>query len=204
MTNTEKGLVIVSSVERAVARRVAGSLPRYISKDDVDHMVAVARSPRDAMLIRSCWNTGGRISEVLALTRRDLDVAGRCARLANLKQRKGAEKMVFLNAEFVADLIAYCADAGIRGDSFVFPSARRNGPLSRKAAWEIVHKAGLEVGLDVHPHTLRHSNAVHLLRAGIPLSAVQKQLGHASILTTTIYTQASPEDMRRFIGQVQF
>lgn len=204
MVNSGKSLVVVSSVERAVAQRVRRELPRYISKDDVGRMVAAAESARDAMLIRACWNTGGRVSEVLALRRCDLDVAGRCARLRNLKQRTSGEKIVFLNAEFVADLVAYCADEGIRGNGYVFPSARRAGPLTRKAAWEIVHRAGLAAGLDVHPHTLRHSNAIHLLRSGIPLSSVQRQLGHASPLTTTIYTQASPDDMRRFIGQVEF
>ncbi len=68
--------------------------------------------------------------------------------------------------------------------------SRSGRPLSRMSVWEIVRQAALRAGLAsrVHPHTLRHSFATHLLEGGADLRVVQELLGHADIRTTEIYT----------------
>lgn len=72
---------------------------------------------------------------------------------------------------------------------FVFVG-RGGRPLSRMSFWNTVRKAALMAGLpaSVHPHTLRHSFATHLLEGGADLRVVQELLGHADIRTTEIYT----------------
>lgn len=67
---------------------------------------------------------------------------------------------------------------------------QRGGALTRVSVWQIVKKAAAEAGIDknVYPHIFRHSFATHLLEGGADLRAVQEMLGHASILTTEIYT----------------
>ncbi len=76
----------------------------------------------------------------------------------------------------------------------------RGKPLSRMSLWHIVTKAAREAGLQkaIHPHTLRHSFATHLLEGGADLRAVQEMLGHVSILTTEIYTHID----RSFLEEV--
>jgi len=66
----------------------------------------------------------------------------------------------------------------------------RGNPLSRMTVWNIVREAALKAGLEggIHPHTLRHSFATHLLQGGADLRVVQELLGHADIRTTEIYT----------------
>ncbi|GMV24023.1 MAG: tyrosine recombinase XerD [Phycisphaerae bacterium] len=75
---------------------------------------------------------------------------------------------------------------GDKGRVFLSRSGR---PLDRVAVWQIVRKYASAAGLrDVHPHTLRHSFATHLLTGGADLRVVQELLGHADIATTQIYT----------------
>ncbi len=72
----------------------------------------------------------------------------------------------------------------------------RNGhPLERVAVWQIVKRAAIHAGLqDIHPHTIRHSFATHLVSGGADLRVVQELLGHSNIRTTQVYTHV---DTRR-------
>jgi integrase/recombinase XerD len=67
---------------------------------------------------------------------------------------------------------------------------QRGTPLTRMSVWNIVNESAASAGIKkhVHPHIFRHSCATHLLEGGADLRSVQEMLGHASILTTEIYT----------------
>ena len=69
-------------------------------------------------------------------------------------------------------------------------TSKSGRPLSRQWVWGLVRKCCRRAGLPVavHPHTLRHSFATHLLTGGADLRAVQELLGHASVATTQHYT----------------
>ncbi len=72
----------------------------------------------------------------------------------------------------------------------------RGGRLSRQAVFGIVKRYGARVGLDLHPHTLRHSFATHMLEGGADLRSLQEMLGHADISTTQVYTHVDRTHLR--------
>jgi len=75
--------------------------------------------------------------------------------------------------------------------------SRTGRPLERVAVWQIVKRQALHAGLnDVHPHTIRHSFATHLVSGGADLRVVQELLGHANIRTTQCYTHVDTKRLR--------
>ncbi|MEM7680647.1 MAG: site-specific tyrosine recombinase [Planctomycetota bacterium] len=75
--------------------------------------------------------------------------------------------------------------------------SRRGQPITRVVVWQIVKRQSKRAGLsDVHPHTLRHSFATHLLAGGADLRVVQELLGHSNIRTTQVYTHVDASRLR--------
>lgn len=74
----------------------------------------------------------------------------------------------------------------------------RGGRLSRQSAWTVLRRVADRAGLgvEVSPHTLRHSFATHLLDGGADVRVVQELLGHASVTTTQVYTLVTVDRLR--------
>jgi len=78
--------------------------------------------------------------------------------------------------------------------------SRNGGPITRVVVWQIVARHARRAGLaNVHPHTLRHSFATHLLAGGADLRVVQELLGHSNIQTTQIYTHVDSSGLKAVI-----
>jgi len=89
------------------------------------------------------------------------------------------------------------AAAGAGKDDYRLLLSYSGRPLERVAIWQLVKKHAALAGLkDVHPHTLRHSFATHLVTGGADLRAVQEMLGHANVTTTQVYTHVTRDHLR--------
>lgn len=143
--------------------------------------------------------TGARLGEVLAVDdRTDLDFREQMIRLPNFKRhnpkKKGQTRWVPVPASLIGEIALYLTEfPEMRGKVF----GLQQGNFRRTFA-ELGRKAGLSRDL-CHPHVLRHTRAVELLKRGVPVAAVQEILGHASLTTTAVYLRLSGQDVRTIL-----
>lgn len=186
--------------------KVPERLPDVISIDEADRLLGQSFPDgpvglRDRALLEVLYGCGLRASEVVGLDTLDVDLADGFLRVLG----KGSkERIVPIGGMAAHALDAYLRSgrphlrpkASIRAaESAVFVNAR-GGRLSRQSVFRIVRAKGDEVGLRLHPHTLRHSFATHLLEGGADLRALQEMLGHADISTTQVYTHVDRRHLR--------
>lgn len=182
-----QGRLTASPAARLRSPKVPKKTPRFL---DVDEAAALVEHPaqegwyglRNQALCELLYGAGLRVSEALALDVGDVDLDERLVRVMG----KGKKvRVVPFGPPAVEALRAWIAAMGGEGALF---RGRGGGRLSARAAWQIVHDAGVNNGLaQAHPHALRHSCATHLLGGGADLRAIQEQLGHASLSTTQRY-----------------
>lgn len=170
-------------------------LPDVLSIAQIDEMLSkqAASSPadlRNRAILEVLYGCGLRVSELCDLDRGDVFFDEGFLRVVG----KGSkERIAPISGAAASALATYLNDArarlaGSKASSAVFLNAR-GGRLSRQSVHSIVARAGRTIGVaNLHPHTLRHSFATHLLEGGADLRVIQELLGHADISTTQIYT----------------
>jgi integrase/recombinase XerD len=146
---------------------------------------------RDRAILELLYSCGLRVSELCALRLADLF---RTEELLRVRGKGSKERLVPIGKPALQWLERYLQEvrpllARPQSRDILFLNAR-GGQLSRMSVWKLVRHAAERAGIErrIHPHTLRHSFATHLLEGGADLRAVQEMLGHASITTTQIYT----------------
>lgn len=171
---------------------------KYLNQSEIRCFLAHARQ-YDLHTLSFCWlmtETGCRISEALALTRENIDLNSRLVVVESLKKRrKGVFRTIPLSPSLV-DLLDQLYD--IKHESCDAPRGARLWPWTRLTGYRRIRKvmasAGLS-GLHATPRGLRHGYGVAAVSAGVPLSLLQRWLGHADIATTAIYAAvAGPEE----------
>jgi integrase/recombinase XerD len=204
----DEGLLAVDPSEEVGAPRVPQGIPKALSETDVGALLDAVpgddpRAQRDRAILETLYAAGVRISELVGLDRRDLDLDGGLLRVLG----KGSkDRVVPVGRSARAALATYLDRARpvlatrsrrARSGDAVFLNAR-GGRLTRQGCWKIVRSAGERAGLgeQLSPHVLRHSCATHMLDHGADIRIVQELLGHASLSTTQVYTKVSPERLR--------
>jgi len=187
------------------APRAVSSLPRFLSLDDIDALLAATAEPtprglRDRALVEVLYATGLRVSELCHL--RLTDVRADQGYLQCLG-KGNKQRIVPLGHAATGAVGRYVADgrpALTRGreSPWLFVNARGGARLSRIGCWKILRARGRRAGIRAHlsPHVLRHSFATHLLERGADLRAIQAMLGHADLTTTQIYTHVLEARLR--------
>lgn len=191
------------------APKGASVLPDVLSVDEVSRLLdaaAVGGSTdpvvlRDKALLEFMYATGCRASEAVGTNLDDIDLEEKVVRLMG----KGSKQRLVPLGSYARNSVVAYLNAG-RGElerrsTAKVPERRalflnkRGKRISRQSVWEIVKTAGERAGITkpLHPHTLRHSFATHLIQGGADVRTVQELLGHASVTTTQIYTHVSPE-----------
>jgi integrase/recombinase XerD len=155
------------------------------------------------------YATGMRVSELVELP---VAAVRGGPRMILVRGKGGKERMVPLSQpakDALADWLAArdaledaARTSGRPVSGFLFPSAGKDGHMSRQAFHLLVKSLALAAGLDpaaVTPHSLRHAFATHLLEGGADLRVIQTLLGHADLATTEIYTHVLDEQLRQLV-----
>jgi len=165
---------------------------------------------RDYALIATMFNTGGRVQEILDLRPCDLQLAAPFhARLFGKGRKERLCPLWLQTAALLRDLIEERGLEPLSQEPLFIN--HREGHLSRYGARYILAKycgrarAVLPslVRKNLHPHSMRHSTAVHLLKAGVDLVTISHWLGHASVDTTNRYASVDLDAKREAISKIQ-
>jgi integrase/recombinase XerC len=190
---TPKTLPLVLTPEQAnnLIDAVADT-PAASGNGDVPKRFA-ARIPRDRVIFELLYGSGLRVAELVGLDLEDFDWMERWIRVRG-KGRK--ERLVPFGKRAAEALERYLEVRGHEKQRAVLLN-ERGGRLTTRSVDRIVKDYSLRVSGDpsLHPHSLRHAFATHLLSDGADLRAIQEMLGHASLSTTQKYTQLSLEKL---------
>jgi integrase/recombinase XerD len=187
-TGTEDNIRLANCIE---APRLRRTLPRDISQVKMERLLCQDLCIRDRAMLELMYATGARVSEVVGIRLSDLNLEDEHVILHG---KGGKDRIVPIHTRAVNCLRRYLAGRAAGG--FLFPSAAGT-PLSRVRIFQIVQAAGTSVGLDISPHTLRHSFATHMLGGGADLRVLQELMGHADVCTTQRYLGADVARLKR-------
>ena len=157
-----------------------------------------AAGQRDRAIIEVLYGCGLRVSELTGL---DVGAVSLEDEVVRVIGKGSKERLVPLMGSAHEALAEYLSDwrgelVSSRSGAAVFLNVR-GGRISRQSVFAIVERAGRVVGIDgLHPHTLRHSFATHMLQGGADIRIVQELLGHSSIQTTQLYTHLDRSHIR--------
>jgi integrase/recombinase XerD len=200
----DEGLVETDVAADTKPPKLGMRLPKAITIEQMAAVLAATegddlQSLRDRALLELLYATGARVSEAVALNVDDLIDRD----IVRLFGKGSKQRIVPVGSYARAAIDAYLVRArpafSVRGTATpaLFLGARGQR-VSRQNAWLIIRaaaeKAGL--GIEISPHTFRHSFATHLLAGGADVRVVQELLGHSSVSTTQIYTMVTADTLR--------
>ncbi len=196
-----EGIVEVDPFAHCPSPRLPRRLPRVLTAEEAAGLMAVpeASEPaglRDRAILETLYAGGLRVSELVGLDLRDLELGARRLRVTGKGDR---ERMALIGGRATAAIQGYLS----AGRPSLAIQARRPGPalflnqrggrLTARSVQRLIAGCARAAGIDrrVTPHVLRHSFATHLMDGGADLRVVQELLGHQNLGTTQIYTHVS-------------
>jgi integrase/recombinase XerD len=193
---TKEGLADPALPAVLVAPRVR---PKPITPLSADQVALLLKQPdrrtwtgkRDALMMLLLVDTGLRIGELLRLKLADVDLARQTLQVKG----KNADRIVPFGTRVRRELAAYLRTRKAAGSGDAVFVSEFGRPLSRNRAALLVSSYGKHIGLRVHPHLLRHTAALMMLRAGMNVFALKAILGHATLYMTNRYLALSESDI---------
>jgi integrase/recombinase XerC len=190
----ERDGIVNSNVAAVVqAPKPSRRLPATLDADQVARLVAIEADDdlavRDRAILELFYSSGLRLAELIGLDVGDVDAADATVHVIG----KGSKGRVVPVGRFALDALAAWLrvrpELAASGETALFVSRRGRRLAPRSVQARLKHWALVQGSpTSVHPHTLRHSFATHVLESSADLRAVQEMLGHSSLSTTQVYT----------------
>lgn len=162
---------------------------KYLTTDQIRLLINAIVGIRDKIIIKLLLDTGMRIGEFVLMKRDHLLVTESRISIPAENTKTKESRIVRVNRELMNDLIAYCNLKGVK-HSYIWKGYKTYAPITTRALRTMVTNYGKKIGLDwLSPHKLRHTHIVQALEKGVPINAVQAQVGHKNLKTTQVYSK---------------
>jgi len=173
--------------------KTSNKLPVVLTHGEVERIIEATNNSKHKLVISLAYGAGLRVSEIISLKVKDLDLEGLTIHLKDAKGKK--DRITVLPEKLVNDLRNIVA--GKESNQIVFES-ERGGALTDRTAQAIFNHGLKKAGIKKEAtfHSLRHSFATHLLENGTDIRYIQELLGHQNIRTTQIYTKVTNPSIR--------
>lgn len=188
-----EGRMEINPAESVEMRGRERNLPSFLTVDETFRLLdsqEVLESKRDRAILELLYDSGVRVSELVSLKLKDLDLKNG---VLLVKGKRGKERLVPIGKKAVTALEEYLKErADVSPESPLF-SGKNGKSLSDRTVRRIVRKYSILCGIPkrVTPHTFRHSYATHLLESGADIRGIQELLGHSTIASTQQYLHSS-------------
>ena len=174
-------------------------LPTILSREEVARLIDAAGTPFYRTLLITLYATGLRCAELTLLKVSDIDSKRMVIRVQGGKWRK--DRDVMLSPKLLEELRKHWHRLRRKPSDWLFPGNRwhtAHYPIDTKTVWHACDGAAKRADLKkaVHPHTLRHCFATHLLEAGADLRTIQILLGHHDLKETSVYLHLSERHLK--------
>ena len=187
--------------------KVPKRLPEVVSIAEVDRMLSqpFPEGPagmRDRAMLEVLYGCGLRVSELTGLDLTDIDLADGFLRVFGKGSKERIVPIAGVAFRTLGDYLSHGRpslrpkSSHARQDPAAVFLNQRGGRMTRQTVFTTVRRYAGRVGLSMHPHTLRHSFATHMLEGGADLRSLQDMLGHSDISTTQIYTHVDRSHIR--------
>ena len=170
------------------------TLPTVLTKEEVMILIEAIKNPKHKLMVKIIYSAGLRVSELVHLKVKDLDIE---RNLGWVRKGKGNKDRLFIIARSLKnELVEYISYKNLNQESWLF-TGQKQGHLTVKAVQWVIKRAAKEAKIkkNVHPHTLRHSFATHLVENGNDVYSIQSLLGHNSSETTMVYVHTANPKM---------
>jgi integrase/recombinase XerD len=181
-------------------------LPKSLSVSEVRAFLDLSSSMdlsepaaiRDYVMFELLYSSGLRVSELISLKLEDINFDAGFVRVLGKGSKERIVPLHMRAIERVKEYISRQRPEILKKkrSPYIFVT-RRGGPMTRQRFWQTIKALGRKLGIEISPHTIRHSFATHLLEGGADLRSLQKMLGHADISTTQIYTKVTTDRLKQ-------
>ncbi len=161
---------------------------KYLKKEEWNKLRSSIDNFRDKLIVTLLYATGMRVGEFTKLEVQDIDFSERFIRIPPENTKTRMARTIFVPQEVLNDLRGYLKLKKLKKG--------RIFDLSTRRVQQLLKKYSTRAGVKATPHSLRHSHIVHNLLDRVPITAVQKQVGHKRLTTTQIYSDLAPEQVR--------
>lgn len=161
---------------------------KYLTREQWKKLKGSIDDFRDKVLIEFLYETGMRVGELSKLKIEYIDFESAFIHIPWQSAKTKTSRTIYVPEETLNNVKAYLKLIKKKTGSLF--------PLSVRRIEQLLEKYSQKAGVKARPHTLRHSHIVHALLDKVPLSAVQRQVGHKNLSTTQIYSELAPEQVK--------